>query len=151
MIHVRVDIGLRRRPQTPAGTSVPWADPCTSTGGLAEPDGSGMLRLEERPLILTKVGMGPSGPLAVVLRRSGDLSEELKNPIPSRTRPLNSSAPMVLCLKTRESRSLPGLPRTIRLFTFSTHLAALHRRRVCLCQPVACQCALLPSWPATKA
>ncbi len=34
------------------------------------------------------------------------------NPIPSRTRPLNSSAPMVLCLKTWESRSLPGLPRT---------------------------------------
>ena len=35
------------------------------------------------------------------------------NPIPSRTRPLNSSAPMVLCLKTWESRSSPGLPRTI--------------------------------------
>jgi hypothetical protein len=34
------------------------------------------------------------------------------NPIPSRTRPLNSSAPMVLCLKARESRSSPGLPRT---------------------------------------
>ena len=34
------------------------------------------------------------------------------NPIPSRTRPLNSSAPMVLCLKTWESRSLPGLPMT---------------------------------------
>ena len=34
------------------------------------------------------------------------------NPIPSRTRPLNASAPMVLCLKTRESRSLPDLPRT---------------------------------------
>ena len=34
------------------------------------------------------------------------------NPIPSRTRPLNSSAPMVLCLKTWESRSSPGLPRT---------------------------------------
>ena len=34
------------------------------------------------------------------------------NPIPSRTRPLNSSAPMVLRLKTRESRSLPGLQRT---------------------------------------
>ncbi len=31
------------------------------------------------------------------------------NPIPFRTRPLNSSAPMVLCLKTRESRSPPGL------------------------------------------
>lgn len=34
------------------------------------------------------------------------------NPIPFRTRPLNSSAPMVLCLKTRESRSLPGLQST---------------------------------------
>ena len=34
------------------------------------------------------------------------------NPIPSRTRPLNSSAPMVLCLKTWESRSLPGLQKT---------------------------------------
>lgn len=34
------------------------------------------------------------------------------NPIPFRTRPLNSSAPMVLWLKPWESRSLPGLPRT---------------------------------------
>src|ERR1043166_5543708 len=34
------------------------------------------------------------------------------NPIPSRTRPLNSPAPMVLSLKTWKSRSLPGLPRT---------------------------------------
>jgi hypothetical protein len=34
------------------------------------------------------------------------------NPIPSRTRPLNSSAPMVLSLKAWKSRSLPGLPRT---------------------------------------
>jgi hypothetical protein len=32
------------------------------------------------------------------------------NPIPFRTRPLNFSAPMILRLKTRESRSLPGLP-----------------------------------------
>ena len=37
------------------------------------------------------------------------------NPIPSRTRPLNSSAPMVLSLKTWESRSLPGQLRTGRL------------------------------------
>lgn len=37
------------------------------------------------------------------------------NPIPSRTRPLNSSAPMVLWLKPWESRSLPGLPRTRNL------------------------------------
>ena len=34
------------------------------------------------------------------------------NPIPSRTRPLNFPAPMVLSLKTWESRSLPGLRRT---------------------------------------
>src|SRR5215471_72865 len=41
------------------------------------------------------------------------------NPIPSRTRPLNSSAPMVLWLKPWESRSLPGLPRTsIPLYGF---------------------------------
>src|ERR1700752_4172613 len=33
-------------------------------------------------------------------------------PIPSRTRPLNSPAPMVLSLKTWKSRSLPGLQRT---------------------------------------
>ena len=35
-----------------------------------------------------------------------------QNPIPSRTRPLNAPAPMVLCLKTRESRSPPDLHRT---------------------------------------
>ena len=38
------------------------------------------------------------------------------NPIPSRTRPLNSPAPMVLSLKAWKSRSLPGLPRTDNLF-----------------------------------
>src|SRR5215475_5029511 len=37
------------------------------------------------------------------------------NPIPSRTRPLNSPAPMVLSLKAWKSRSLPGLPRTLLL------------------------------------
>src|SRR5690606_33474470 len=35
-----------------------------------------------------------------------------QDPIPSRTRPSNSSAPMVLSLKTWESRSLQGLPKT---------------------------------------
>ena len=42
-------------------------------------------------------------------------------PIPSRTRPSKSSAPMVLSLKAWKSRSPPGLPRTERkiLFTFS--------------------------------
>src|SRR4026209_2918049 len=33
-------------------------------------------------------------------------------PIPSRTRPLNSPAPMILSLKAWKSRSLPGLPKT---------------------------------------
>ena len=41
------------------------------------------------------------------------------NPIPSRTRPLNSSAPMVLSLKAWKSRSLPGLPRTIPRTAFA--------------------------------
>src|SRR5262245_26262769 len=41
------------------------------------------------------------------------------NPIPSRTRPLNSPAPMVLSLKTWKSRSLPGLPRTEHLITIN--------------------------------
>jgi hypothetical protein len=42
------------------------------------------------------------------------------NPIPSRTRPLNSSAPMVLWLKPWESRSLPGLPKT-KQFLLTCH------------------------------
>ncbi len=44
-----------------------------------------------------------------------------QNPIPSRTRPLNAPAPMVLCLKTRESRSPPGLPSTRHQITFPRH------------------------------
>jgi hypothetical protein len=40
------------------------------------------------------------------------LSAKRSDPIPSRTRPSNASAPMVLCLKTWESRSSPGLQRT---------------------------------------
>ena len=38
-----------------------------------------------------------------------------QDPIPSRTRPSNSSAPMVLSLKAWESRSLQGLPKTYGL------------------------------------
>src|ERR1700761_2599116 len=55
----------------------------------------------------------------VVLARS-------MNPIPSRTRPLNSSAPMVLWLKPWESRSLPGLPRT-RSFLSTCHIKTKRR------------------------
>src|SRR5689334_1943154 len=47
------------------------------------------------------------------------------NPIPSRTRPLNFPAPMVVRLKTRESRSLPGLPRT----EFPLHMFDQRSRR----------------------
>ena len=43
-----------------------------------------------------------------------------QNPIPSRTRPLNAPAPMVLCLKTRESRSPPDLHRTRPNHSLST-------------------------------
>src|SRR3954468_12613652 len=50
------------------------------------------------------------------------------NPIPSRTRPLNASALMVLCLKTRESRSSPGQPRTIPSLRNETDLQRLNDR-----------------------
>src|SRR5690606_30366427 len=42
-------------------------------------------------------------------------------PIPSRTRPSNPSAPMVLSLKTWESRSLQGLPKTLDLSTIQNN------------------------------
>src|SRR5690606_38527544 len=42
-----------------------------------------------------------------------------QDPIPSRTRPSNPSAPMVLSLKTWESRSPQGLPKT--------HIPSLHQ------------------------
>ena len=50
-----------------------------------------------------------------------------QDPIPSRTRPSNASAPMVLCLKTWESRSLPGLPRAEE-FLFKMLLISGSRR-----------------------
>ena len=59
----------------------------------------------------------------IALGRSGGLSGVLKNPIPSRTRPLNAPAPMVLCLKARESRSPPGLPSALVLHSLSRQYA----------------------------
>ena len=53
----------------------------------------------------SSVGRNPSFAGLVALARRSD-------PIPSRTRPSNALAPMVLCLKTWESRSSPGLQRT---------------------------------------
>src|SRR5690606_4693541 len=42
-----------------------------------------------------------------------------KHPIPSRTRQLSAAAPMVLRLKTWESRSLPNLERTNTVISLS--------------------------------
>ena len=44
-----------------------------------------------------------------------------KHPIPSRTRQLSAVAPMVLRLKTWESRSPPNLKRDISLKTIPTY------------------------------
>ena len=70
---------------------------------------SGFDRQEKRPNFSSKAGRWSAGfPCfagLVVIARS-------LNPIPFRTRPLNSSAPMVLRLKAWESRSPPGLPST---------------------------------------
>jgi hypothetical protein len=55
-------------------------------------------------------------------------SAKRSDPIPSRTRPSNASAPMVLCLKTWESRSSPGLPNTSFSSSDHTHSAAQKRR-----------------------
>ena len=64
----------------------------------------------ERPLALRSTS---ERLLADTLSLSGPVARARSaNPIPSRTRPLNSEAPMVLCLKTRESRSPPGQTRT---------------------------------------
>jgi hypothetical protein len=44
---------------------------------------------------------------------------QVSHSIPFRTRSLKPVAPMVLCLKARESRSLPGLPATcVLILTF---------------------------------
>jgi hypothetical protein len=51
------------------------------------------------------------------------------NPIPSRTRPLNSPAPMILSLKAWKSRSLPGLPRTEKLLDTMTDTKNPPRKR----------------------
>ena len=49
----------------------------------------------------------------------------MNHPIPSRTRTWNFSAPMVLCLKARESRSLPGLLSSVNYVKSSIKLLPL--------------------------
>ena len=64
------------------------------------------------------------------------------NPIPSRTRPLNSSAPMVLWLKPWESRSLPGLPRTKQFLLRVTNKPKRCKPKRCKpkrCKPKRCK------------
>src|SRR5215218_4733699 len=85
----------------------------------------------DRPFCELEIGV-PAGAgtlasaaLAVVcVRPVRWLERGAQNPIPSRTRPLNASALMVLCLKTRESRSLPGQPNASSLFTQDARLCA---------------------------
>ena len=48
-----------------------------------------------------------------------------KYPIPFRTRKSSPSAPMVLCLKTRESRTLPGLKNFMKI---ASSLKSLKKR-----------------------
>ena len=50
-----------------------------------------------------------------------------QNPIPSRTRPLNTPAPMVLCLKTRESRSPPDPHNANPAFPLTDHRSGPRR------------------------
>jgi hypothetical protein len=77
-----------------------------------------------------------------------------KNPIPSRTRPLNSPAPMVLSPKTWKSRSLPGLPRTdIPLQRCSSSSSTMFDRKHPPCSPRGAAALLLaftPSGPAAQ-
>ena len=47
---------------------------------------------------------------------------KVSHPIPFRTRPLNPFTPMVLCLKTRESRSSPVLLSSVSLNHYSIFL-----------------------------
>jgi hypothetical protein len=62
-------------------------------------------------------------------------------PIPSRTRPSNALAPMVLCLKTWESRPLPGLRRaesfSFRCFTNERRASLEPKAAVCLWRKVS--------------
>ena len=56
----------------------------------------------------------PITPFMLHLSFAGPVAQAGRQyPIPSRTRPSNSPAPMVLCLKTRESRSSPGPQMTV--------------------------------------
>ena len=55
------------------------------------------------------------------------LERRAQNPIPSRTRPLNTPAPMVLCLKTRESRSPPDPHNAKSTFPQHTWTSPTHR------------------------
>ena len=64
-----------------------------------------------------------------------------QNPIPSRTRPLNPVAPMVLSLKTWESRSPPGPQRTRHLSKTKQQNAPVHIKHGGVCVWAAkCPC-----------
>ena len=60
------------------------------------------------------------------------LLQGAQNPIPSRTRPLNPFAPMVLSLKTWESRSPPGLQNALKHLFMKPHTKQPRSKRGCL-------------------
>src|SRR4029077_5184411 len=76
---------------------------CVAPGGEKDQTACFMFVGSDPPWLLPAIV--PSFADLVVIARS-------PYPIPSRTRPSKSSAPMVLSLKAWKSRSLPGLPRT---------------------------------------
>ena len=98
MIHVRCLIGSRCK--------------AAPTSGRSE-------ERNQRPKRSTPYGCRPASATAVAQLAEQRCAAPVwwfercaQNPIPSRTRPLNAPAPMVLCLKTRESRSPPDLHST---------------------------------------
>ena len=89
--------------------------------------------LDQSPGLLAALTLASHPSFAGLVVLAGSLY-----PIPSRTRPLNSPAPMVLSLKTWKSRSLPGLPRTESSSrSETTKAAAASPRRLFFC--AACQ------------
>ena len=74
-------------------------------------DGCSCIRARQSPEAIAGTRRS-SAAIAACFSPAWWLLQTRSDPIPSRTRPSNAQAPMVLCLKTWESRSSPGLQRT---------------------------------------
>src|SRR3981081_1620825 len=94
--------------------------------------------LRKQPTIMKgpKAGGRPLGPFASFPPFAGLVTfAERSDPIPSRTRPSNALAPMVLGLKTWESRPLPGLRRAeSSFFSLLSHMnGGLRQAKAAVC------------------